>query len=420
MGQVTLTISPQTSNSVIVAWPDIPATVGFVLQTNTSLAFPNWSAYRGTVSNIRGSNVATISPVTGLEFFRLASNSILTSPAGISGLAYYWNYQDLPVNSRINTWTDEVQQAVMTYNNGGTGNGVFPLTTNTFPGLDIPKFGTSIALAASLMPFSSNSTLWIVMRPFSEFASTNEAIFGDGSVHGLNISTNVLSANWGNGPIYSSLKMNYLNVSIFPYGQTYDILDSGGTLYSNGVALPSGLGQPTNNFPFSTIGSANLNNGYSAEGFIQYVGIWTNHLLTATDAKNLDNWYWGYGVTNITNGLIAWWKLNDGTGTTATDSWGTNNMYFGGSGNTWTNDAIANGKALYFSGSGWLTNVNPALADNLQVMTDSTWVKGSAISGNNVTGSLVEKGDFTGYIACSLCGLGTPGRQFQQYLFWDV
>lgn len=394
---VTLTILSRTNDSVTVAWPSNSTTSGFVLQTNGNLGPANWNFYGGTVSNAAGSNIVTVSPLTSTEFFRLMTNGAPTGPKSIPGMAYYWSYKDLPANSQVNAWTDEIQQAVMSYNNGGAGNGVFPQTTSLFPGLNIPSSGEAIAFTNSLTPFGSNFTFWVVMRPSIETDSTNEVIIEDPSVHGINISTNTLSANWGHNIIkYSSMKLNYTNTVAFPYGETYDILDSGGTLYSNGVAMTSGLGQPANNFPFSAIGAAVLGNGTSMEGYIQYMGIWTNHLLTAADAQNLDNWYWNYGITNVTNGLIAWWKLNDGLGTKAADSWGTNTMYFGGTGNTWTNNAMVNGGALYFTGSGWLTNVSKSFADNLPGMTVSCWVNESGLGGNGPDGAFIQKGVLAG------------------------
>lgn len=386
---VMLTIVSQNTNGVTVVWPN---TNGYVLQTNGSLIMPDWNTYGGAISNSNGTNTVTIQPVTFSEFFRLASNAFLASPTQISNMAYYWNYKKLPSNSPVNSWTDDLRQLSLVYNNGGVGNGVFPQTTNIFPGLYIPPFGNAIAFTNNLPTFGSNFTLWIVMRPWIDAVSPNEAIFGDGAVHGINLSINTLSANWGNTTNYSGMPLNYSSTTAYPYGQTYDILDSGGTLYSNGVPLSAGLGQPINNFPFYGIGSVNLANGYTAKGYIQYIGIWTNHLLNASDAQSLDYWYWNYGVTNITNGLVGWWKLNDGSGTKAMDFWGTNTMIFGGTGNTWTNNAMVDGGALYFSGNGWLTNVSTNFANNLPAMTISFWVNESGLGGNGPDGAFIQKG----------------------------
>jgi hypothetical protein len=378
LASMDLTILSQDSNGVTVAWPDKGS---YSLQTNSSPFAPNWGVYGGPVSSTNGTNSATIQPLDASEFFRLEEPGAdtLNSPTNISGMAYYWNYNDLPASGQVNSWTDEVQSLVMTYNQGGNNNHVAPATTGIFPGLNIPDFGDYIAFTNNLSSFGSNFTLWVVMRPSIEPDSTNEAIFGDGDLHGLNISTNTLSSDWGDGIHYSSMQLNYAYPGNYPYGETYDILDSGGILYSNGVMMSAGLGQPTNNFPFAAIGAANQDNGYSAEGYIQYIGVWTN-LLTATDATNLDYWYWNCGVTNVTNGLIAWWKLNDGSGTIAADSCGTNTMYFGGTGNMWTNTGVGFSTSLYFNGSGWMTNISTNFAGNLNAITVTAWTRETSLA----------------------------------------
>jgi len=295
-----------------------------------------------------------------------------------------------------------------------TANWAPTQTTEFFPGLTFANMENS-AYTINPTLFGSNFTFWVVMRP--TLVTNDQVLFGDGAGHGINISTNILSSDWAGKEKYSDLKMNYLAALEYPYSETYDIVDSGGTLYSNGVVLAKGLGQPTNDFPLNVLGDIQ-ENGYTAGGYIQYIGIWTNYLLTATDATNLDYWYWNYGVTNVTNGLVAWWKLNDGKGTTAADSWGTNTMYFGGSGNVWTNDAIVDGEALYFNGNGWLTNLNPCLASNLPAMTLSCWVKETGLGGNNIGGSLVEKGPGAGYLSgtgWALQGDGTSNVYFGCY-----
>jgi hypothetical protein len=90
----------------------------------------------------------------------------------------------------------------------------------------------------------------------------------------------------------------------------------------------------------------------------------------------------------------------------AADSWGTNTMYFGGTGNTWTNGIIGTG-ALYFNGNGWLTNLSTSFADNLPGMTVSFWLKETGLGGDNTTGSIIEKGVLAGFFQ------GDPGWAIQ-------
>ena len=399
-----LAIWSQTTNAVTVAWPSSDA---YVLQTNVSLKASAWGVYTGIVVNRNGSNWATVQPVNSLEFFRLQYAG-LTDPTNIPGMAYYWNFEDLPASDKITAWTDRVSGLTLSYI---STNSIQASTTGPFPGLDIPRYGDYIAFTNRLGLFSSNFTFWVVMRPYIQGDSPNEAIFGDGAVHGINISGNVLSANWGNGPHYSSLVMNYSDPAAFPYGQTYDILDSGGTVYSNGITMAAGIGQPLDNFSFQAIGSLD-SSGFTAQGYLQYIGIWTNHLLTATDATNLDFWFNNYGITNVTGGLIAWWKMNEGTGTMALDASGNGNtLYLTGTGNLWTTNSMANGGALSFNCNGWGTNSNLSLADNLSALTVSYWIQGT----NFGNGIWLEKGGPPGYAGWAFFADGVTNVSFGCY-----
>jgi hypothetical protein len=406
-----LTILSDDSNGVAVAWPD---TGSYDLQTNSSLIAPNWGTYGGPIFNSNGTNSAIVQRLDPSEFFRLEEivATGFVSPTNISGMAYYWNYNDLTNDGAVSEWKDEITGLVMS-NESST---VFPSNNTIFPGLNSSQYFTQWALTGPLSVGSSNFSLWMVIRPFA-----NGIVLGNDQSEGIfagNLSPSLVGI-WGSSSETSSMTMNYADPQTFPYGETYDILDSGGNIYSNGVLMAQGIGQPTNDFVFNSIGSYTYAPEYSLDGVIQYIGIWTNHLLSATDAANLDNWYWNYDVTNVTNGLIAWWKLNDGSGTAAADSWGTNTMYFGGTGNVWTNDAMVDGEALYFNGNGWLTNVDPSFADNLPVMTVSCWVNETGLSGNNITGSLVEKGVYAGFntgnIGWALQGDGVSNVYFGVY-----
>jgi streptogramin lyase len=62
--KLTITYS---GNQAIVSWP--PSVTGWTLQTNNNLATGSWGNYTGTVV----SNSATISPPTGILFFRLSN-----------------------------------------------------------------------------------------------------------------------------------------------------------------------------------------------------------------------------------------------------------------------------------------------------------------------------------------------------------
>jgi hypothetical protein len=68
-GAPTLSIA-HSGNSAIVSW-SYPST-GYFLQTNNNLSTSNWFNFTGTiVTNVAGSNNATITPPVGNLFFRL-------------------------------------------------------------------------------------------------------------------------------------------------------------------------------------------------------------------------------------------------------------------------------------------------------------------------------------------------------------
>jgi hypothetical protein len=69
------------------------------------------------------------------------------------------------------------------------------------------------------------------------------------------------------------------------------------------------LGTPASNVVWQAIG--NDANGDAFNGYIKYLLISTNHAITATEAGNLWVWEQTNGVTNVTSGLVAWYKFND-------------------------------------------------------------------------------------------------------------
>ena len=58
----------------------------------------------------------------------------------------------------------------------------------------------------------------------------------------------------------------------------------------------------------------------------------------------------GGPVGNTTNGLVGWWKLDDGSGTSAMDSSGNGNTGTLNNSPTWTTSGM-NGGALTFNGT---------------------------------------------------------------------
>jgi hypothetical protein len=430
-----LTISIEYSNNLVLTWPAVGS---YTLQSNYNLMARNWGRDTAPIVNSNGTNSVTIEPLPSAEFFRLESMEATTiaSPTNIAGMTEFWNYNDLPTSPAVNTsivgWTDEVSKvALNAYKNDPvTMATLVDLNTNGTTwsaGYTYPYYAAAPGLtflsyvwqsspptlpsamtngSGALTVANSNFTFWVAFRSFFPTNNATWWIWSDSKGHGICLTSNVVSSVWNGTTNHSSLALTDPSYDAFGvgygYGVNYDIVDAGGTLYSNGVEMAQGIGRPTNAFPFNALGSYSN----SLMGAIQYVGIWTNYTFSATDVSNLNAWYWNYSnsgsaVTNITNGLVAWWKLDDGAGTTATDSWSTNGLVFGGTGDAWTNIGPLYGESLSFNGNGWATNVNTLLADGYSNLTVTAWFKMTTnsftLESDNVIGGVGSISKCTGW-----------------------
>jgi hypothetical protein len=103
---------------------------------------------------------------------------------------------------------------------------------------------------------------------------------------------------------------------------------------------------------------------------------------------------------DVTNGLVGYWKFDDGSGTTAVDSSGSGNNGTLTGGPTWTTGRI--GGALSFSGSGTEVDINKSVLNTSQSYSVSAWVQistangwASAVTqdGMNVSGFFLQRTD---------------------------
>lgn len=116
------------------------------------------------------------------------------------------------------------------------------------------------------------------------------------------------------------------------------------TLYINGINVGSGsLGTTTTNTDTVLLGGRNDLATFWLQGIIQEVRFWST---ARTQTEIFNNMFNTIPVT--TTGLIAYYKLNEGTGTTATDSAST----------------PINGTLTNFSGSFWSTASSGPIFDN--------------------------------------------------------
>jgi hypothetical protein len=350
------------------------------------------------------------------------------SPTNIAGITYYWNYQDLApyaymnytqqLNGVVNTWTDRVNNLVLKVPGTST-------VTNLPIGVALMYSGNYLT---NLPPInsSSNFSWWIEYRPNTNYLQTGSLpVFGNNQ-SGLAISNNLIGGIWGTASQISSASViNYgapINPSAGDYdnpgpAKVYDIVDSGGTLYVNGVLQGTGVGQPTNNFPFQQLGNTGK---VSINGTVKYMAMWTNTLIGLAGATNLYNWGLTNGVTNVTAGLISEIKFGEQTGSNVFDSVClTNNGYIVGT-NWWTNGI--SGCGIHFTGSNYVVLTNPYVADNLTNFTICMWVNGNSFSGSP-TGAITGGGVFIGKMALTernLSGAAGPGDSSPGFNGWDI
>jgi hypothetical protein len=295
------------------------------------------------------------------------------SPANIPGMAYYWDYHDLPINVATTSWPDRLQNIVLKNYNPGPYD-----PTNTALGLMLPNNGSgNDILSNPTIAIGSNFTLWMVIREKLNVQNSTvpqyACLFGTlGGPHGLMLNNGVIGCDWGNasGTIGGAMVSNW----------PIDLVYTQGTVYTNGVALSGKLPQPANNFKFQCVGDINPGAGSPFQGYIQYIGIWTNTLFTTANVSNLDNWVNTNGATNITGGnLTGWWKLNTNSGVTVSDSSG--NGYTGtvmngtstASSATWLNSAPMGG-GLQFNGTSTAVTFGSIGANNQNCWANVTWV----------------------------------------------
>ena len=259
-----------------------------------------------------------------------------------------------------NTFTDLVGGVILqaTPANSVTNFGIGLYTTDYNAGC---MTNPSIVLANSF-------TLEVVFRLCPEYQPTNLATNSganflstviDGQIHqlygttngdGLCISNGTIVANWDSTLNVSSASFATTNW----FRPTYDIMDCGGTLYTNGVVCGTGVGQPAGNFNFQSMGCSNKNN--NAIGYFQAIRLW-NRPLALSEVVSVYNYNLTNGATDYTTGLISRIKMDDGSGTSAADNVGTRTANFitqVGGYPQWTNgfqfvNNNSNNGALYFS-----------------------------------------------------------------------
>jgi len=191
-------------------------------------------------------------------------------------MAFYWNYNDLSQGTTISSWIDKITSLDM-HQGDATKR-----PTNSTSGLwfNSPAILTN---AQTSLPQAQYS-IWIVFKPNATTAG----------FHGLIAGTSGAKGFYDSGATFIYWPRN---VTIFAVvaGTSYDLLynDNGGggtaMAWTNTVAATTTAGSSAGSvFQFASIGNDTASEPF--QGWIKFIGIWTNQLLTAANATNLYNY----------------------------------------------------------------------------------------------------------------------------------
>lgn len=302
-------------------------------------------------------------------------------PTNVANTVAFWNYRDLPAGT-VNAWTDEVSGVVLTNWGLNWGNGTqYP--TNTGMGLYFFTAGLTNETALST---PANFSIW------TSFASIRTPVISFqlyGNVSGstkLEINSNrELDGYWGADNAWTGHYFGGILTAATPFPGAVtnpplwnDIVDSQGKVFLNGASTAGNIGEPTASVTWQAMGnSADASGNQAWLGYIKYLLLSTNHAITATEASNLWVWEMTNGVTNVSGGCVAWWKMDDASNsTTIADS----------SGGGWTGTLAGSPRPAWTSGLNSI--VSQALNfDGVQNVVNIP-INGSFITSSNISASL--------------------------------
>jgi hypothetical protein len=338
--------------------------LSYVIQANCFLSYSNWQALGMVTGDLSGIFTFTDSNQMSQRFYR--SVSVNTSnpapafaPASIAGLAYYWNYNDVPLMSGASGWSDRMQgvQLLRYGNEAVPTNWGFGVRFDGNP----PEYLTNSGIT---LP-GTNFSLWYVLRSTGANSGRATLIGAWTPFEGFYLNNEYLDAYWGSD---SSASFQAL------VNQDLDVVYSNGKIFTNGILAGVNIATPTTAPYFQTVG--NCDGLDSFFGYVKYIGIWTNYSLTASDVSNLDIWVNDNGVTNVTGGLIAWWPLDEGFGLSTADMSGEGHNGSLSNSPTWSTGLISNALTFASADSQFVNVTNSGgVADNLPNFTVSCWFK---------------------------------------------
>jgi hypothetical protein len=328
-------------------------------------------------------------------------------PTNVANTVAFWNYRDLPAGA-VNAWTDEVSGLVLT-----NWTPAWPAPTNTAMGLYFFGCGLTNETAFST---PANFSIW------TSFASTRTPAISYqlyGSMRGtakLEINSNrELDGYWGADNAWTGHYFGGILDAATPSPGAVtnpplwnDIVDSQGKVFLNGASTPGNIGEPTGSVTWQAMGnSADFSGNQALLGYIKYMLLSTNHAITATEASNLWVWEMTNGVTNVSGGCVAWWKMADASNsTTIADS----------SGGGWTGTLVGRPRPVWTNGLNAI--VSQALNfDGVQNVVNIP-ITGSFITSSNISASLWLK--FTNGVSNGSFIIGYADATFATGQDWGI
>lgn len=221
-------------------------------------------------------------PVSPPAFWTPASAAVFT-PSSIAGMAYYWDYTDLPVDATtgVLSWVDRIQSIVLT--NGDHAR----LPTNAASGAGVYfKFTATTSLQKTLtnvtqtVPNVANHVfaIWVVFA--SEQRNTWQQVFGNkAATQGDYVS------NGNKGAHYPQGTLCFDNVANVYYDWVIQNDQGGGGFSKTNTVATGAIANTATDWSFNVVGTDDSNEALG--GWIKFIGVWTNVILTAAQVTNL-------------------------------------------------------------------------------------------------------------------------------------
>jgi len=203
--------------------------------------------------------------------------SVLTpgfTPDSISGMAYYWNFLDMPTNGAASNWVDRIQSVSLKQGNSAK----YP--TNTASGV---YFIGGLNLTNVPLSIASNFSVWLSIQPEANSGGYKNLLSDDGGSSIGFFLNNLL-------PDFFFTSDHYLSGSV-TLDYPFDLVWANKNAYSNGVSSATTT-SPGSTWAPKIVGSDHFNQNYN--GFIKYIGIWTNKAISSVDASNLTGFSQGF------------------------------------------------------------------------------------------------------------------------------